>query len=77
MADGLLEGVLGEEPERSEVEPPEPLARAEAFAAAVAALASRQDSAVARRTEEFLAEQSELLRAQKKLLDAEHPLVRL
>ena len=45
MAEGLLGGVLGGEDEKPEVEAPDALAGAEAFAAAVAAIASRQDPA--------------------------------
>jgi hypothetical protein len=40
MAEGLVGGILGEEDEKPEVEAPEALAGAEAFAAAVAAIAS-------------------------------------
>ena len=47
MAECLLGGVLGGEEEKPEVEAPEALAGAEAFAAAVAAIASRQDPEVA------------------------------
>jgi hypothetical protein len=43
MAEGLLGGALGGEDEKREVESPATLAGAEAFAAAVAAIASRQD----------------------------------
>ena len=65
MAEGLLGAVLGEEEEKPELEAPEALASAEAFAAAVAAIASRQDPQVARDTSTFLRDQSELLRVQK------------
>jgi hypothetical protein len=54
MAEGMLGGVLGEEDEKLEVGVPEPGPSVYAFAAAVAALASRQDPGVARKTEEFL-----------------------
>jgi len=74
MAEGLLGRVLGGEAEKPEVEVPEALASAEAFAAAVAAIASRQDPGVARKTEEFLAEQTQLLKVQKKHLEDEHEL---
>jgi len=43
MAKGMLGGILGDEEEKPDVEAPEALASAEAFAAAVAAIASRQD----------------------------------
>ena len=42
MTEGMLGGILGHEDEKPEVEGPEALAGAEAFAAAVAAIASRQ-----------------------------------
>jgi len=72
MAEGILGGILGEEDEKPEVESPEAMAGAEAFAAAVAAKLSGNDPGVARKTEEFLSEQTELLRVQKEHLKAEH-----
>jgi tetratricopeptide (TPR) repeat protein len=72
MAEGLLEGMLGGEEEKPEPETPEALATAEAFAAAVVAMASRQDPGVARKTEDFLGAQTELLRVQKEHLKDEH-----
>jgi tetratricopeptide (TPR) repeat protein len=72
MAEGLLEGVLGSEEEKPEVERSGALANAEAFAAAVVAIASRQDPEVARRTGEFLCAQTELLRVQRDHLKDEH-----
>jgi hypothetical protein len=74
MAEGVLGGVLGGEDEKPEVEAQEPLAGAEAFAAAVAAIASRQDPEVARKTVEFLTDQSQLLKVQKRHLEDEHAL---
>jgi tetratricopeptide (TPR) repeat protein len=74
MAEGLIGGILGEEDEKPEVEEIEAAAGAEAFAAAVAAIATRQDPGVARRTEEFLAEQSNLLKIQAAHLKDEHAL---
>ncbi len=80
MAEGLLGGVLGTEDEKREGEAPEAragveaTAGAEAFAAAVAAIASRQDPEVARRTAEFLSDQSRLLRTQVQHLEDEHAL---
>jgi tetratricopeptide (TPR) repeat protein len=74
MAEGLLGGVLGDEEEKHELEAPEALASAEAFAAAVAAIASRQDPQVARDTSAFLRDQSELLRVQRRHLEEEHEL---
>ena len=64
MADDLLDGVLGSEEEKSEAAAPETPAGAEAFAAAIAAIASRQDQGVARKTEIFLDHQTELLKLQ-------------
>jgi tetratricopeptide (TPR) repeat protein len=74
MPEGLLGGVLGDEDDKPGVEAPEALAGAEAFAAAIAAIASRQDPGVARKTEDFLAEQTALLRVQKDHLEDEHAL---
>lgn len=74
MAEGLLGGILGNEEERPELEAPEALAGAEAFAAAVAAIASRQDPQVARDTSAFLTKQSRLLDIQAKHLEDEHAL---
>jgi tetratricopeptide (TPR) repeat protein len=74
MAEGVLGGILGEEVEKPDVEAVDALARAEAFAAAVAAIASRQDPQVARDTSEFLQEQARLLKVQKKHLEDEHAL---
>src|SRR6267142_3133497 len=74
MAEGLIGGILGDEDEKPEVEAAEALTSANAFAAAVAAIASRQDPAVARKTEEFLGEQSHLLKIQARLLADEHGL---
>jgi tetratricopeptide (TPR) repeat protein len=74
MAEGMLGGILGGEGEKPEVEIPESLAGAEAFAAAIAAIASRQDPEVARKTVEFLGRQSQLLETQNKHLKDEHAL---
>ncbi len=74
MAEGLLGGILGEEDEKPEVEAPESGPSVDAFAAAVAALASRQDPGVARKTEEFLGKQSHLLDIQARHLEDEHAL---
>jgi tetratricopeptide (TPR) repeat protein len=74
MAEGLLGGIVGGEEGKPEVEAPETLAGAEAFAAAVAAIASRQDPQVARDTSTFLKGQSRLLDIQAKHLEEEHPL---
>src|ERR1700730_9176480 len=72
MAEGLLGGVLGGEEEKPEVEPPEALASAEAFASAVAAKLAGNDPGVARKTEDFLSDQSQLLKLQKRHLEEEH-----
>jgi len=74
MAEGLVGGALGGEEEKPEVEASEALAGAEAFAAAVAAIASRQDPEVARDTSAFLKEQTRLLHTQRRHLDDEHAL---
>ncbi len=74
MAEGLLGGVLGEEEEKAQAEATEARAGAEAFAAAIAAIASRQDPKVADRTAEFLLEQTQLLKEQKEVLRDEHAL---
>ena len=65
MSEGLLGGILGEEDENSEVEATETLARADAFAAAVAARLSASDPEIARDTSAFLKEQTQLLKVQK------------
>jgi tetratricopeptide (TPR) repeat protein len=72
MAEGMLGGMLGGEEEKPEVEAAESLAGAEAFAAAVAAKLAGGDPGVARKTEEFLSEQTELLKVQKEHLKEEH-----
>ncbi len=72
MADDLLTGVLGGDDEQPETEAPQALAGAEAFAAATAAIESRQDSGVARKTESFLEKQTELLGLQAQHLRDEH-----
>jgi tetratricopeptide (TPR) repeat protein len=74
VAEGLLGGILGHEAEKPEVEAPEALAGAEAFAAAVAARLSASDPEVARDTSAFLKEQTQLLKVQKEHLKDEHAL---
>jgi len=71
MAEGWLGGILGED-EKPEVEATETLASADAFAAAVAAKLAGNDPEVARRTADFLIDQSQLLKVQKKHLEDEH-----
>ena len=72
MAEGLLSGILGEEDEKAEVETPDAMAGAESFASAVAAKLAGNDPEVARRTSDFLIDQSQLLRVQKRHLEEEH-----
>ena len=74
MAEGLLGGVLGDEDEKPEVEALEALARAKAFAAAVAARLSGNDPGVAQKTEAFLEKQAQLLEIQAAHLKDEHAL---
>src|SRR5450631_1429442 len=74
MSEGMLGGILGGEEEKPEVEAPEPLAGAEAFAAAVAAKLAGGDPEVARKTVDFLDEQTQLLKVQKEHLKDEHAL---
>jgi tetratricopeptide (TPR) repeat protein len=71
MAEGWLGGILGED-EKPEVEATETLASADAFAAAVAAKLAGNDPEVARRTADFLIDQSQLLKVQKRILEDEH-----
>jgi tetratricopeptide (TPR) repeat protein len=74
MAEGLLGGLIGEGDDKVEADTSEAQVGAEAFAAAVAAIASRQDPEVARETSAFLRDQSQLLQVQKKHLQEEHAL---
>ena len=74
MAEGLLEGVIGDDSEKTESEAPNAPTGAEAFAAAVAAIASRQDPQVAQDTSAFLKKQAQLLETQNKHLEDEHAL---
>lgn len=74
MADGLLGAALGDEDEKPEVEAPDALAVAEAFASAVAAKLAGNDPEVARHTCAFLQEQTQLLEVQRKHLKEEHAL---
>jgi len=72
MAEGLVGGILGEGKDKPEVEAPEPLVGAEAFAAAVAAKLAGTDPEVARDTSAFLKKQAQLLETQNKHLEDEH-----
>jgi tetratricopeptide (TPR) repeat protein len=72
MAEGLLGGMLGEEDEKPELEAPDALAGAEAFASAIAAKLAGNDPGVARKTEAFLDKQAQLLEIQAAHLKDEH-----
>jgi tetratricopeptide (TPR) repeat protein len=72
MAEGLLGGIIGDDDEKPDVEAPEGVAGAEAFAAAIAAIASRQDPQVAQDTSAFLRKQSRLLDIQVRHLEEDH-----
>jgi tetratricopeptide (TPR) repeat protein len=74
MAYGLLGGILGGEDEKPEATASAALAAADAFAAAVAAKISGSDPEVARKTVDFLSEQTQLLKVQKEHLKDEHSL---
>jgi|HubBroStandDraft_5_1064220.scaffolds.fasta_scaffold00895_3 tetratricopeptide (TPR) repeat protein len=74
MAYGLLGGILGSEDDKPDATPSATPAGAEAFAAAVAAKISGSDPEVARKTVDFLSEQTQLLKAQKECLKDEHAL---
>jgi len=74
MAEGMLGGILGGGEEKPELEAPEALAGAEAFAAAVAAKLAGSDPDVARDTSEFLKKQAQLLETQNNHLNEEHAL---
>src|SRR6202521_2321986 len=74
MAEGMFGGMLGGEEEKPEVEAAEPLAGAEAFAAAVAAKLAGGDPEVARDTSAFLKKQAQLLDTQNRHLEEEHGL---
>src|SRR5271156_4674329 len=74
MAYGLLGGILGREDDKSDATASPTPAAAEAFAAAVAAKISGNDPEVARKTVDFLSEQTQLLKAQKECLKDEHAL---
>src|ERR1700689_1196134 len=75
MAEGLLGGLLqDDDDEPATAGGADTTVVAEAFAAAVAARLSGNDPGVARKTEEFLDKQSQLLEIQAKHLVDEHPL---
>ena len=72
MAKGLLGGVLGDDHRELDPESAESLARAEAFAAAIAAKLAGSDPELARDTSAFLKEQSHLLQVQAHQLNEDH-----
>jgi len=72
MPEGLLGRITRGEDDKSEVEAPEALAGAEAFAAAVAAKLAGNDPEVARDTSAFLKKQAHLLEVQTEHLKDEH-----
>jgi tetratricopeptide (TPR) repeat protein len=74
VAEGLLGGMLGKDDEKPEIEAPDALAGAEAFASAVAAKLAGNDPEVARDTSAFLKKQAQLLEIQAQHLKDEHAL---
>ena len=72
MAEGLFGGILGGEDKKPEAEASE--AGAEAFAAAIAPIASRQDRQFVRRTSEYLTEPMQPFKVQVDHLRNEHAL---
>jgi tetratricopeptide (TPR) repeat protein len=72
MAEGLLGGILGDDEDKPDVEAPDTLAGADAFAAAVAAKLAGSDPEVARETAAFLRDQSRLINVQAAHLQDEH-----
>jgi hypothetical protein len=70
MAEGMLDGVLGDDDEDRNREASTEV-RPEAFAAAIAASLSQQHPQVAAETVVFLRKQTELLEAQRKTVEAE------
>lgn len=74
MAEGIVEGLIGGEPEKPETEGVQALGGAETFASAIAAKLAGSDPEVARETSAFLRKQAQLLATQNKLLEDEHAL---
>jgi tetratricopeptide (TPR) repeat protein len=72
MAGGLLDGVLGGDRHEEDPESGESLARAEAFAGAIAAKLAGSDPELARDTSTFLKEQAHLLQVQARQLNEDH-----
>jgi tetratricopeptide (TPR) repeat protein len=74
MGEGIFSGILGDEDEKPEVEAPETVGGAEAFAAAIAHHASIQNPEVAKDTSAFLRGQLHHMEVQTKHLEEEHGL---
>jgi len=74
MGEGIISGILGDEDEKPEVEAPETVGGAEAFAAAIALHASIQNPEIAKDTSAFLRGQLHLVEVQTKHLEEEHGL---
>lgn len=74
MPEGMLSGILAHEDHTPEVEAPDALDHVQAFASAVAAKLAGNDPEVARRTAEFLIDQSHVLKIQAEHLKDEHGL---
>lgn len=72
MSEGILGSVLGGEEHQSASESSESLARAEAFAAAIASRLAASDPELARDTSAFLKEQAHLLKLQSRQLHEDH-----
>jgi hypothetical protein len=73
MAEGIFDGIAGDEEQLEDAEAESPL-NTDAFAAA--ARLSANDPGVSRKTEEFLAEQTRLVAVQRHILEQEHALRR-
>jgi len=72
MAEGLLGGILGDDDEKPEVEAPEGVSGADAFAAAIAHHASIQNPEVARDASAFLRGQLHHVKVQTRHIEEEH-----
>jgi hypothetical protein len=75
MAEGILDGIAGDEEQIEDAEAESP-SSTDAFAAAIAARLSANDPGVSRKTEEFLSEQTRLVAVQRHILEDEHALRR-
>jgi predicted negative regulator of RcsB-dependent stress response len=74
MGEGIIREIPGDEHEKTEVEVPEDLTRADPFAIAVAHYASMQNPEVAKDTSTFLRGQLRHVEVQTKYLEEEHGL---